>query len=159
MGDKSTIIILLLIIIIAGGILGYRKYSDLTGGGIQIGTGTTTNTNVTEGTNSGNITGDDVYDKTSDFLSWGIGSTNAEKFNSNFKKYEGEQTGITIRLILNDIRDYNASASNKMLVEYNGTVYTDNVSDIRSLIEIDKKYTVSLEYNSETQYIQKIMIK
>ncbi len=157
MADRGLIILLILVIIVAGGILGFRRYMDLnaetemaTQEAVQNG-GTVLEANT--------FTTSGVTDKTDEFLNMGIGENDVEKFNNNFIKYQGAQSGTMVRLLINAVRDSNAASTHQISMEYNDKTYTEDVSNIRSLISLNNTYTISFEYNSTTQYIEKIIIK
>ena len=46
---------------------------------------------------------------------------------------------------------------NKIQVEFNGAIYVDNVSNLKEQI-VNNIYMITIEHNTESGYIQKIII-
>lgn len=156
MADRGLIILLILIIIVAGGILGYRRYIDLNSD-TEVATETPTQTGGTL-IEANTITTGGIYDTTDDFLNMNIGDNDVEKFNNNFSKYVGQQNGTTVRLMINAIRDNNASSSHIISIEYGNKTYKEDVTPVRSLISLGSLYNISFKYDSD-KFIETIVIK
>ncbi len=79
-------------------------------------------------------------------------------FNAQFEAYNGERSKGTTKALLDIISSSNALSEHKVVVEYNGNIYTDNVTGLKEAIT-NNSYTVSIEKNSETGYIEKVVIR
>ena len=79
-------------------------------------------------------------------------------FNAQFEAYNGERSRGTTKALIDIISSSNALSDHKVIVEYDGNLYTDNVTGLKESIT-NNAYTVSVEYNSESGYIEKIIIR
>lgn len=86
-------------------------------------------------------------------------STAIQLFNAGFETFEGEHSGSTVRELIRKIDSSNLSSSNQVKLEYNGKIYLDDISKLNDIIDRNKNYTITMEYNENTKYIEKIIIK
>lgn len=82
-----------------------------------------------------------------------------EVFNAKFKAYEGQQTGSSVKNLLEIVIANNMSEDKTVSVTYLGEEYidSDDISGIRTKIPTAKKFDVSFEYKSGI--ITEIIIK
>ena len=85
------------------------------------------------------------------------GLTDVQKYNSKFESYAGEHSKGSIRSLLDSVQEANLTYENKIQVEFNGAIYVDNVSNLKEQI-VNNIYMITIEHNTETGYIQKIII-
>lgn len=76
-----------------------------------------------------------------------IRETEIEIFNQTFKMYEGEQSGATIKQLINQVKVSNANSEYKIVI---------NVNEVE--IEVGRKYTVTLKYG-EYGRVNEIIVK
>lgn len=88
-----------------------------------------------------------------------VNSTAIQLFNAGFETFEGEHSGSTVRELIKKIDSSNLSSSNQVKLEYNGKVYLDDISKLNDIIDRAKNYTITMEYNENTKYIEKIIVK
>ena len=86
-------------------------------------------------------------------------STAVQLFNAGFETFEGEHSGSTVRELIKKIDSSNLSSSNQVKLEYNGKVYLDDISKLNDIIDRAKNYTITMEYNESTKYVEKIIVK
>lgn len=153
--SNNLIILLLIVILVAGAILTFRVVADLNGQIIEVGKSqseTTTNTQVDIG----------VQNALKDPLSvLDMNKTDLQKFNYNFERYVGTQNGSMTRGLINTTYNYNVSGIQKVVIEYKGKTYTkdEEIQNLKGSIGFSDSYTISLEYNPSTQYVEKVIIK
>lgn len=148
--DSNIIILLLAIILLAGAILAFRVIGDLNG---QVQEATVQNSTQTE-TNIYNLVSDPISLLDSQ-------KSDLEKFNYDFERYQGEQNGTMTRGLVNTTYQHNIEGSQKVIIEYNGNIYSEDndIKNLKSSISMEDTYSISLEYNSSTQYVEKVIIK
>lgn len=81
-----------------------------------------------------------------------------ETFNATFEAYEGEHSKNSTISLVDAVISSNASSENKIQIEYNGNIYVDDLAGIKESMQNDI-YTMTIEKNAETGYIEKIIIK
>lgn len=154
--SNNLIILLLIIILIAGAILTFRVVSDLNGQIIEVGKSQNETDVSTEKKDIG------VENALTDPLSvLDINKTDLEKFNYNFERYIGTQTGSMTRGLVNTTYNYNISGTQKVSIEYKGKIYSadEDIKNLKGSIGFSDSYTISVEYNPTTQYVEKVIIK
>lgn len=81
-----------------------------------------------------------------------------ETFNATFEAYEGEHSRNSTISLVDAVINSNANSENKIQIEYNGNIYVDDLSGIKESMQ-NTTYTMTIEKNGETGYIEKIIIK
>ncbi len=119
-------------------------------------TNTTTETNQTnENTNTENNTnGENSGENTNQNQE----TPEVKAFNAQFSAYQGERSRGSVRSLLSTVDESNKKNEHKVVVEINDNTYTDNVANLREDIK-NETYTVTMERNTETGYVEKIIIK
>ncbi|MCI8396922.1 MAG: hypothetical protein HFJ52_04575 [Clostridia bacterium] len=119
-------------------------------------TNTTTETNQTnENTNTENNTnGENSEENTNQNQE----TPEVKAFNAQFSAYQGERSRGSVRSLLSTVDESNKKNEHKVVVEINENTYTDNVANLREDIK-NETYTVTMERNTETGYVEKIIIK
>lgn len=121
------------------------------------GTDTDTNQNPEENgdENQGNNDGQSGEDENQDGENNQM--TTAQGYNSKFEPYAGDHSKGSIRSLLDLVQETNLTYDHKIVVEFNGNTYVTNTADLKSEI-VNNVYTVTIEKNPETEYIEKIII-
>ena len=82
----------------------------------------------------------------------------AKAFNAQFEAYNGERSKGTTKSLLDIVSSSNTLSEQKVTIEYEGNLYTDDVSGLKDALT-NNTYNVSIEYDNESGYINKIIIK
>ena len=80
-----------------------------------------------------------------------------ESYNLKFEPYAGERSKGSVRSLLDTIQEANLTHENKIQLEFNGNTYVTNTSDLKPEI-VNNVYTVTIQKNEETGYVEKIVI-
>lgn len=85
----------------------------------------------------------------------------SEMFNNSFELYSGSQSGFFLENLLNEVATNNKTKVEHIItVVYNETMITepDEITALKQNFEHDKKYEVSLDYDTNG-FVNKIIIK
>ena len=92
-------------------------------------------------------------------------------FNSQYTQFEGEQKGTAVKKLINQAKTYNATVKDvnkKIKIKTTaeglnsyprGTTDADNLSTICDQIQISKTYTIKVETDGTTGFVNKITIQ
>ena len=80
----------------------------------------------------------------------GMSQAQISSFNNKFIKYEGEQTGSVVKTLVNEIIASNADES------LPDVKFNDNDNPTTSGIDTSQKYTVVIEYDTTTGYVNNV---
>lgn len=143
--------------------LGYNKEENTNENtNTNTNTNTQNNTNTTTETNEANEntnTATNANEQNSgENTNQNTETAEAKAFNAQFSAYQGERSRGSVRSLLSAIDESNKKNEHKVVVEINDNTYTENVANLREEIRNDT-YTVTMERNAETGYVEKIIIK
>ena len=147
MSDMKYILVLILIIVLCGGILFYRVKNPKE---IDYNTIDTTVSARDDDEDTENTTTTETEDD---------GSPESE-FNKKFTVYEGTgKRSANISSMVNKVTMSNGGSENKVLIEFNGTLYEEaKIGDIVDELSTTDTYEVKCEYDSATNLVNKIVV-
>jgi len=103
-----------------------------------------------------------------------LNQNTAEAYNGRLKNYQGEQSGSTVKMLLDTIKLDNQMAqspSDIVIKDENAIIKTitleadtyeattENITNVKKQIAVGKKYTITFSYGEGTEYIQHVKIQ
>lgn len=78
-------------------------------------------------------------------------------FNSMFEAYSGQHSKNTTIALLDTVINSNSTHENKVQIEYQGVNYTEQIEELKNKLS-NNVYTITIENNQDTGYIEKIIL-